>query len=86
MYILLQKGTVEILYISLRNTNHSTRQQSTGNEQTPVNLKEKYLWNILIYYCSNNSISVSLQTISSTLFSLLQNIIPVYHAGWMITY
>lgn len=43
MYILLQKGTVEILYISLRNTNHSTRQQSTGNEQTPVNLKEKYL-------------------------------------------
>lgn len=86
MYILLQKGPVEIPYISLRNTNHSTGQQSTGNEQTQINLKEKYLWKILIYYCSSNSISVSLQTTSSSLFSLLQNIIPVYLECWMIAH
>lgn len=66
MYIPLQK---EILYICLRNTHHSTGQQSTGNEQTQVNLKAKYLWKILLYYCSSNSISVSLQTTSFVLLA-----------------
>lgn len=67
MHVLLQKWTVEILYISLRNT-YKPQHRSTNHWQLTdtSHLKEKHLQKVLIYYCFSNSTSVSLQTALSS--------------------
>lgn len=87
MYVLLQKWTVEILYISFRNT-HKPQHRSTIHwqlRQDKFNLKKVHPWKVLICYYFGNSISVSLQTTLRNLFFLLQKINAVDFLCWMTT-
>lgn len=86
MYILLQKRTVEILYISLRNTYKPQHRSAIPWQLTDTShSKEKYPWKVLIYYCFSNSTSVSLQTTLSSLFSRPQKITQfTLHVGWLL--